>query len=331
MTENTYRESTPQEYIYKLFEETAGDRLTINTFPLFDQPYATTYRMGWTKKDADEAVARYDALTAALCVIGKTDKADCREGLLSPEELEVYNTYVRPFPDFEVDLEEVGTLYFRSETETVEEDEYELLERHHEWFVENSRKRLPVTNRCPSYLINRAQRFERLASINAPDCVLQQEGRCLAEELVLYYYSVKKLAFDLLRFIAAQMTTYEKALSEIKKGKKRTHWMWYIFPQLRGLGVSEMAKTYGIIDLDEAEAYLNDEVLGARLREISAELLKLPENNAVKIFGDIDAVKLRSSMTLFAIVSEEDSVFHKVLLKFFDGKQDPSTLALVEE
>lgn len=135
--------------------------------------------------------------------------------------------------------------------------------------------------------------------------------------------------FDSLKFITAQKNTYKKALNEIKGGKKRTHWMWFIFPQLRGLAVSDMAYKYGIADLDEAKAYLTHDDLGKNLTEISTELLKLEENDAEVIFGDIDAMKLRSSMTLFSLVSEENSVFHKVLQKFFEGQSDTKTLELL--
>lgn len=135
--------------------------------------------------------------------------------------------------------------------------------------------------------------------------------------------------FDSFKFISAQTHTYEKALEEIKNGKKRTHWMWFIFPQLRALGMSNMAYKYGIADLAEAKAYLAHDVLGARLIEISTELLKLEESNPEIIFGDIDAIKLSSSMTLFSLVSEKDSVFHRVLQKFFKGKSDAKTLKLL--
>lgn len=136
-------------------------------------------------------------------------------------------------------------------------------------------------------------------------------------------------SFDSLKFILAQLNTYEKALGEIKSGKKRTHWMWFIFPQLRGLGMSDMAHKYGIADLEEAKAYLAHDALGARLIEISAELLKLEGSDPEAVFGDIDAVKLKSSMTLFSLVSEDDSVFHKILQKYFDGRQDAKTLKLL--
>ena len=135
--------------------------------------------------------------------------------------------------------------------------------------------------------------------------------------------------FDFGKFISAQENTYEKALEEIKRGKKRTHWMWFVFPQLRELGMSDMANKYGIADLDEARAYLAHNELGARLTEISTELLKLEESNPEVIFGYIDAMKLKSSMTLFSLISEDDSVFHKVLQKFFKGQPDTKTIKLL--
>ena len=132
------------------------------------------------------------------------------------------------------------------------------------------------------------------------------------------------------RFTEAQERTYAIALEEIKRGEKQSHWMWYIFPQLRGLGRSPMAHTYGISGLEEARAYLAHPVLSARLTEISEALLqhqKAPE----AIFGEIDAMKLRSSMTLFALVSESGSVFHQVLQQFYNGEMDRKTLELVNK
>ena len=120
--------------------------------------------------------------------------------------------------------------------------------------------------------------------------------------------------------------SYESALNEIKNGRKRTHWIWYIFPQLKGLGHSFNANFYGIDDIHEAREYLAHPVLGARLKEITQALLNLNENDPVKIMGSIDSMKLKSCMTLFAQVSENDSVFHKVLDKFFNGIQDEKTL-----
>ena len=131
------------------------------------------------------------------------------------------------------------------------------------------------------------------------------------------------------RFVKAQELAYPIALQDIKKGKKRSHWMWYIFPQLRGLGTSTMAHKYGIVDLGEAKAYLEHPVLSARLYELCGELLKHKDKSAYDIFGDIDAMKLKSSMTLFALTSKEHTMFDEVLECFFDGKRDAITLKLI--
>ena len=132
--------------------------------------------------------------------------------------------------------------------------------------------------------------------------------------------------YNLNRFASAQERDYATAFEEIKQGRKRSHWMWYIFPQIKGLGYSEMARHYAIADLTEAEAFLHHPVLGQRLVAICNELLKLQSNNANQIFGNPDDIKLRSSMTLFASVKGAPSVFHSVLQKFFDGKLDDLTL-----
>jgi len=123
------------------------------------------------------------------------------------------------------------------------------------------------------------------------------------------------------RFLEAQADDYRRALCEVKAGRKTTHWMWYIFPQPQGLGHSERARYYAIADLDEARAYLNHPILGVRLREISGELLRLPGTDPVAIFGQLDALKLYSCMTLFASVDESpDGVFRRVLGKYFEDK-----------
>ena len=133
------------------------------------------------------------------------------------------------------------------------------------------------------------------------------------------------------RFIKAQNTTYEEALSEIKMGKKRSHWIWFIFPQMKGLGLSHMSQFYGIENIDEAREYLAHPVLGARLIEISEALLNLQENDpAVVMGGSPDDMKLQSSMTLFAAVSDDNSVFHRVLDKFFGGEKDRKTLEILK-
>ena len=131
------------------------------------------------------------------------------------------------------------------------------------------------------------------------------------------------------RFIDAQKSDYETALSEIKNGRKQSHWMWYIFPQINGLGFSETSKFYGIKNLNEAEEYLKHQVLGNRLVIICEELLRLPSNDANKIFGSPDNLKLKSSMTLFASIPGANPVFERVLRKFFNGAKDDKTLAII--
>jgi uncharacterized protein (DUF1810 family) len=134
---------------------------------------------------------------------------------------------------------------------------------------------------------------------------------------------------DLDRFITAQQKVYPQALAEIRQGRKTSHWMWFIFPQLKGLGQSSNALYYGITDLAEATAYLRHPVLGPRLVEISQALLPLPGKNATTVMGSPDDVKLCSSMTLFSQVPEADPVFMQVLEKYFQGKEDFRTIALL--
>jgi len=134
---------------------------------------------------------------------------------------------------------------------------------------------------------------------------------------------------QLKRFIDAQQRDYEIALAEVKNGRKRSHWMWYIFPQVKGLGFSSTSQHYGIADMKEAEAYLRHPVLGQRLIDISQALLGLENANATHIFGSPDDMKLRSAMTLFAAVKDSDPVFHQVLDKYFQGKADSQTLTIL--
>ncbi|HEU5366733.1 MAG TPA: DUF1810 domain-containing protein [Hanamia sp.] len=133
------------------------------------------------------------------------------------------------------------------------------------------------------------------------------------------------------RFIDAQKTDYAIALSEIKNGWKQSHWMWYIFPQIQGLGFSETSRFYSIKNMAEAEAFLNDPVLGKRLIEICSELLKLETNNAHQVFGSPDDSKLKSSMTLFALLPDTNPVFQSVLNKFFHGMKDNKTMEIISE
>ena len=132
------------------------------------------------------------------------------------------------------------------------------------------------------------------------------------------------------RFFPDHTNDYPKALREIKAGHKETHWIWYIYPQLRGLGKTQESYEFGIEDADEARLYLSHPVLGPDLLEITEALLSLDENDPERVMGKIDAMKLRSCMTLFASVSEKGSVFHKVLDKFYGGKMDNLTLSMLK-
>lgn len=134
--------------------------------------------------------------------------------------------------------------------------------------------------------------------------------------------------FDLVRFVAAQEETYESALAEIRRGWKRTHWMWFIFPQLRGLGHSAMAHVYGMRSLDEARAYLDHPLLGSRYRECVGALQDLIDTNAEKVFGDTDAMKLRSSLTLFGEAADLPLI-RAALERWFRGKPDEATLHML--
>ena len=132
--------------------------------------------------------------------------------------------------------------------------------------------------------------------------------------------------YNLDRFLEAQATDYPRALAEVRKGRKQTHWMWYIFPQLSGLGFSEMARIYAIKDLQEARAYLAHPVLGTRLIEISNALLAVGGKTANQIMGSPDDLKLRSCMTLFSLVNPANPVFEAVLTTYYNGFPDSRTI-----
>ena len=135
--------------------------------------------------------------------------------------------------------------------------------------------------------------------------------------------------YDLERFYKAQEYDYETALSEIRNGRKESHWMWYIFPQVSGLGRSTMAEYYAIRSREEAKVYIEDPVLGKRLIEISQALLQVDSDDAEEVMGWPDNLKLRSCMTLFAEVAPEQPVFRSVLEKFYDGEMDGKTLDIL--
>lgn len=135
--------------------------------------------------------------------------------------------------------------------------------------------------------------------------------------------------YDLTRFVQAQDRDYERAISEIRSGRKRSHWMWYIFPQFDGLGFSPTSQHYAIKSIAEAEAYLRHPVLGPRLLECVRATLGLEGRSASEVFGSPDDMKLRSCATLFASVSPAGSVFAQLLDKYFDGGRDEKTLELL--
>ncbi|MCG2623767.1 DUF1810 domain-containing protein [Arthrobacter sp. I2-34] len=138
--------------------------------------------------------------------------------------------------------------------------------------------------------------------------------------------------YDLERFVIAQDSgdTYARALGELRGGRKESHWMWFVFPQIAGLGQSPTSRKYAISSLPEAQAYLAHPVLGPRLRECAATVAALPGHNAVQVFGGIDARKLRSSMTLFGRADPGETVFGQVLDRYFEGQPDPATERLLD-
>jgi len=137
--------------------------------------------------------------------------------------------------------------------------------------------------------------------------------------------------FNLGRFTSAQEAVYDRALAELRRGQKQSHWMWYIFPQIDGLGHSPTAMRYAIKSIEEAREYLNHPVLGARLLECAETVLDIEGRSVSEILGFPDDVKLRSSMTLFESISDTDSVFALVLHKFFNGNQDDKTLQILKK
>jgi uncharacterized protein (DUF1810 family) len=142
------------------------------------------------------------------------------------------------------------------------------------------------------------------------------------------------MSFDLNRFIKAQNVEYEgynTALNEIRNGKKQSHWIWYIFPQLKQLGRSSTAQHYGISNIKEARAYWDDLTLRNRLLEITQALLELEENDPVRVLGYTDAMKVKSCMTLFLMVDSNIDVFRKVIDKYYQGRLDDHTVDIIEK
>jgi uncharacterized protein (DUF1810 family) len=135
------------------------------------------------------------------------------------------------------------------------------------------------------------------------------------------------IEFD--HFIEAQNRVYDRVVRELTEGQKSSHWMWYIFPQVRGLGFSEISNRYALSSIDEARCYLKHELLGARLRGCTQLVLDIQNRTAEDIFGPVDAMKFRSSMTLFSLCSPSKSLFDSAIEKYFGGKKDPRTIELL--
>jgi uncharacterized protein (DUF1810 family) len=133
------------------------------------------------------------------------------------------------------------------------------------------------------------------------------------------------MSADVERFVDAQRGTYEAVVGELRRGRKTGHWIWFIFPQVVGLGRSELSRFYGLASLAEARAYLAHPILGVRLRECVELVLAIPDATAVAIFGDVDAMKVRSSMTLFMRAAPDELLYRRVLERFYGGVADPAT------
>ena len=138
------------------------------------------------------------------------------------------------------------------------------------------------------------------------------------------------MKYNIERFIKIQKEDYAMALKEIKNGRKRNHWMWYIFPQIKGLGTSAMAQYYGLENLEEAKEYYNNDYLRKNLLEITKALLSLDNTNIESILGYPDNLKLLSCMTLFEIVDKNENVFSQILDKYYNGKRDTNTIHLIK-
>jgi uncharacterized protein (DUF1810 family) len=162
------------------------------------------------------------------------------------------------------------------------------------------------------------------------DC-LARVNACHKEEIMptARDITVQHDPFDLGRFLDAQKPVYDDVLAELSNGRKRTHWMWFIFPQIDGLGFSATSKRYAIKSKAEAQAYLTHPLLGARLVECTTIILGIDDRSALEIFGSPDDAKLRSSMTLFASVADAGSVFERAIDKYFQGARDARTLELL--
>ncbi len=186
-------ETTPVQHIRNLIESIKDGKLSVTYYDPIEPSYTRSYDVSCSAVDADEFVSKYEALTNALEAIGKAreklNSGAGAEDVLTPEQIDVWNTYVCDFKEnFDAGEYKLDELYIRREDgDELSEEEHEVLERHYEWFETQCLKRLPKKAYSPMLLVNKAQRYEYFISQNAPKTVIDEEGRCLAEELILYY------------------------------------------------------------------------------------------------------------------------------------------------
>ena len=190
--ENKYQNLTPQQYIHRLFADTHDGNLAITYYPYnAEPPYVLNYQMDWTAKDAQDMVQRYEALATILEKLGRLrpqlETEEKRKALLTPNELQVWETFIRPFSPFDVEQPVIDELYFRAEYDSLDENENALLDRYFWWQEDTCLARMDFLRRSPTNLILHARRYEKLISWHAPQVVIEEAGRCLAEEVVLYY------------------------------------------------------------------------------------------------------------------------------------------------
>lgn len=182
---------TPAQLIRNLFDRTADGKLAITYYHVIEEPYTCTYDVTWTAADAEALIEQHTRLMAALSAIAsRLDEVAAADdaSLLTEEQQTAWEIYARPFEPFEVSLSEIGDLYLRGEYDTLSDEENELLERYTEWLKEQCLQRLPLKGCSPEHLITRARRCLRLMYLQAPDSVIGEEARCLAEEMILYHY-----------------------------------------------------------------------------------------------------------------------------------------------
>lgn len=191
MTREMRSDLTPQDYIRHMFQETKDGKLSITYYPHIGEPEILTYPVNWSEDDAEEIVRKYDLLTLALARIGqhgdRLDDRATREKLLRAEDLEIWNTYICPDEPFACDLSIIEEIHQRAQLGDLFDEEEELWKRFCMWREEQSQKRIPFHRRSSANMIQRARRFEKLIRLHVPEMVVTEEGRCLAEEMVLYY------------------------------------------------------------------------------------------------------------------------------------------------